>query len=102
MFPEPGGSDDEWDRTLTPEEIRNARISIWALAAFILILALYLPGCVNTPVNLPSAPAKSCPKLAMPPVPQTAHLKIDGDKVEADDGGDMLLRGYVRARSLLR
>lgn len=102
MFPEPNHSDDEWDRELTPAEICNAKISIWALAAFIMVLALYLPGCVSAPVNIPPIPAEPCPKLSMPPVPQTVNLKIDGDKVEADDGGDMLLRGYVRARGLLR
>jgi hypothetical protein len=101
MFPE---SDPEeiLERELTPSDIRNAKISVWALAAFILILALYLPGCVSAPVNLPPPPAASCPKLSMPPVPQKVSLRIDGDKLEADDGGDMLLRGYVRARSLLR
>lgn len=101
MFPE-SDPEENLERELTPSDIRNANISMWALAAFILILALYLPGCVSAPVNLPQIPADSCPKLSMPPVPQQANLKIDGDKVEADDGGDMLLRGYVRARGLLR
>lgn len=98
MFPE-SDPEESLERELTPSDIRNAKISMWALAAFILILALYLPGCVSAPVTIP---ADSCPKLSMPPVPQQANLKIDGDKVEADDGGDMLLRGYVRARGLLR
>lgn len=98
MFPEPGDNND-WERELSPEELINAKISMWALAAFIIVLALYLPGCVNAPLTLPS---KSCPTLVMPPVPQKVNLKIDGDKLEADDGGDMLLRGYVRARYLLR
>lgn len=101
MFPE---SDPEelLEQGLTPEDIRNAKISFWALLAFILLLTLYLPGCVSAPVTLPPLPAKSCPKLVMPSIPQKVYLKIDGDKIEADDGGDMLFRGYVRARYLLR
>lgn len=70
-----------------------------------LIPILLLTGCVNAPVapglKLPEA-SKECPRLVMPPVPQKVYLKIDGEKIEEDDGGDMLLRGYVRARSLLR
>jgi hypothetical protein len=66
---------------------------------------LFLGGCVNAPVapnlKLPET-QKACPTLAMPPVPQKVFLQIDGDKVMSDDGGDMLLRGYVRARYLLK
>lgn len=66
---------------------------------------LLLGGCVNAPVapnlKLPEV-AKECPRLSMPPVPQKVFLQIDGENLKADDGGDMLLRGYVRARSLLK
>ena len=66
---------------------------------------LLLTGCVNAPVapnlKLPE-PVKECPRLSMPPVPQKVYLQIDGDKLMYDDGGELLLRGYVRARSLLR
>jgi hypothetical protein len=66
---------------------------------------LFLSGCVNAPVapnlKLPET-QKACSTLAMPPVPQKVFLQIDGDKVMSDDGGDMLLRGYVRARYLLK
>lgn len=64
---------------------------------------LILSGCVQAPIapNL-KLPEKECPRLNMPAIPQSAHLSIEGDKVTADDGGDMILRGYVRARSLLR
>lgn len=64
-----------------------------------------LGGCVNAPVapnlRIPE-PVKECPRLTMPPVPQKVFLQIDGDKIMSDDGGDMLLRGYVRSRSLLK
>lgn len=102
MFPE-SDPEEHLERELTPSDLLNAKISMWALAAFIIILALYLPGCVSAPIapNL-KLPEQSCSKLDMPAVPQKVFLKIDGDKIEADDGGDMLFRGYVRARYLLR
>ena len=66
---------------------------------------ILLGGCVNAPVapnlRVPE-PVKECPRLTMPPVPQKVFLQIDGDKIMSDDGGDMLLRGYVRSRSLLK
>jgi len=70
-----------------------------------LLPIFFLGGCVNAPVapnlKLPE-PARECPRLTMPPVPQKVFLQIDGENFKADDGGDMLLRGYVRARSLLK
>lgn len=99
MFPEPGDN-DEWDRVLTPAEITNAKISMWALAAFVLILALYLPGCVSAPVapNLKFPEQKACRSVALLPVPEKVTLIIDGSKIEADQGGEQLLRGYVASR----
>jgi hypothetical protein len=64
---------------------------------------LLLSGCVSAPIAPGlKIPDKECPTLRMPAIPQKVNLKIDGDKVQADDGGDMVLRGYVRARSLLK
>lgn len=70
------------------------------------ILPLFiLTGCINAPVapnlKLPEL-KKECPTLVMPAVPQKVLLQIEGDKILSDDGGDMILRGYVRSRSLLR
>lgn len=96
MSPEPSG------RKLTSSQIVDAKISIWALAFFVIVLALYLPGCVSAPVSLPISPAKACAALDLPAVPQKVYLKIDGDKIDADENGELLLRGYVRARYLLR
>jgi hypothetical protein len=66
---------------------------------------LLLSACVSAPIapnlKLPE-PAKECPKLALPSVPNEVHLTIKGDQIEADAGGALLLRGYVRARSLLK
>ena len=69
-------------------------------------LFLSLQGCIQAPIapnlKLPEPPAQECPKLVMPPIPEHVYLKIAGDKVFSDGNGDMLLRGYVRARELLR
>ena len=70
------------------------------------ILPLSLVGCVQAPVapnlKLPELPPKQCEHLFMKPVPQKVTLIIDGDKITADSGGELLLRGYVRARELLK
>lgn len=75
------------------------------LVFFVLLLIFILLqfGCVSAPVapNL-KLPEVSCPKLDLPPVPQKATLQIEGDKLFADEGGEQLLRGYVRSRQLLR
>jgi len=57
---------------------------------------------VQVAPNLRIPEAKSCPTLIMPPIGTDCLLDIQGDKVTANDCGDTLLRGYVRARSLLR
>ena len=61
---------------------------------------LLLSGCVNAPVKLPEA--QSCPKMELKPVPQKVYLDIQGDKIMYDDGGLLLLRGYVAARAALK
>jgi len=73
----------------------------------ILIVALFsMQGCTKVDkvvdISLPQKPAQSCPKLVMPPIAEDCYLDIKGDTVVANDCGDALLRGYVRARSLLR
>ena len=42
------------------------------------------------------------PTLAMPPIPQDVVLDIKGDKIAANEGGELLLRYYSRARQLLK
>ena len=96
MFPEP--EDDEI--------VRSAFLfGVFLWVAVLTMLAL-LNGCVSAPVapnlKFPEAPAKECPRLVMPPIPDHVFLKVEGDKVFSDDGGDVLLRGYSRARQLLR
>lgn len=67
----------------------------------VILISLLLSGCVSAPVDL-KLPEKKCEHMFMPPVPQKATLIIDGDKVSADSGGELLLRGYVDARNLFR
>ena len=66
--------------------------------------ALLQQGCTNKVADISIAPpqAKTCPSLRMPPVPDDVVLDIRGDKVISNEGGDVILRGYVQARSLLR
>lgn len=56
---------------------------------------LLLSGCISAPIQIPQ---KECKRIALPPVPQSVHLNIEGDKIEADAGGRLLLRGYVQSR----
>jgi len=81
-----------------------------ALAALVILNLVvgFLSGCAQTQVDkvmdisIGQKPAQACPKLIMPPVGEDCLLDIQGDKVTANDCGDTLLRGYVRARSLLK
>lgn len=79
-----------------------------ALFAVVSGVALFLSGCAQTNVDkvvdisVGQKPAITCPKLIMPPIGTDCLLDIQGDKVTANDCGDTLLRGYVRARSLLK
>lgn len=64
---------------------------------------LFLSGCVQAPIapNL-KIPENTCARLDMPPIPQDVVIDIKGDKVTTNEGGDIILRGYARARQLLR
>lgn len=65
-------------------------ILLWAVA---ILLFVSLNGCASP---------QTCPRLIMPPVDKDVVLIIKGDKITANDGGDTMLRGYVRARQLLK
>ena len=72
------------------------------LVVFVIALALAAYAPVQIAPNLKFPEAKACPTLVMPPIGTDCLLDIQGDKVTANDCGDTLLRGYVRARSLLK
>lgn len=72
------------------------------LACF--LIAFFVTGCAPVQVapNLKLPEAKACPTLVMPPIPDDVILDIKGSKVTANKGGETMLYGYVRARSLLK
>lgn len=65
---------------------------------------LLLVGCVSAPIapNLKLPEQKSCPSVALPPIPEHVKLVINGDLVEADQGGEQVLRGYVQSRRIFQ
>lgn len=89
--------DPKWNGRIPPDD-DSTRWSFFGLLSMVFIIILYFTGCVHAPVNIPG----SCPKLKMPPIPQQVNLHINGDLIEADDGGKLLLQGYSRSRALLR
>lgn len=56
---------------------------------------LLMTGCVSAPIQIPQ---RDCKRIVLPPIPQKVFLQIEGDKIISDDGGSLLLRGYVAAR----
>jgi hypothetical protein len=87
-----------------PHEDLLAEFVSLTLAVFVVAGFIFLTGCSPklVDISVPEKPAQSCPKLIMPPVGTDCLLDIQGDKVTANDCGDTLLRGYVRARTLLK
>ena len=72
--------------------------------AFVVAVFLILHGCVNAPVapNLKLPETQSCPKLDIKPLPTDVQLVVHGDKVEADAGGEYVLRSFAACRAALR
>lgn len=78
------------------------------LAAILVLMAvLGLIGCTQHAVKvtapqldqfLPVPQTRTCRPLNLLPLPQKVSLNIDGDTVQADAGGEQLLRGYVLCR----
>ena len=102
----------------SPDDFREedkecAGVATFCFAGCLAVITLLiLIGCAPVQVapnlRLPDIstdknPAKECPKLVMPPVSDDVELDIKGDKiVKLNAGGDVLLRGYARARTLLK
>lgn len=68
------------------------------------ILPLFLFSGCNTTVapNFKLPEAQACRSVALPPVPDKVTLIIDGSHIEADKGGEQLLRGYVASRYIFQ
>lgn len=45
---------------------------------------------------------KPKPTLAMPAIPQDVVIDIHGDRITVNDGGEILLKNYVKARAILK
>lgn len=58
------------------------------------------PTVGSAPRTAPEA--RPCPTLELPPIPDDVVIDIKGDKITANAGGEVILRGYVLARSCLR
>lgn len=103
----------KWD-----EEAAMLRDSLLICALFwaaILTLA-FLSGCTPTVKHDVSSSSVDrvvdriaaldkpvqCRKILLPPVPADVKLDIFGDKIDANAGGEQLLKGYVACRSLYR
>jgi hypothetical protein len=72
--------------------------------------ATLICSCQPALVNLPPIP--DCPKPVLPesvqcpalpdPIPPVVHIAIEPGKVEADAGGEQLLRKYAAARKAIK
>ncbi len=80
----------------------SVSVLLFIACVFFFLFASY--GCSPklADISLNAQKSQSCPRLAMPPVPEDVVLDIKGDKITANAGGEVMLRGYVRARELLR
>lgn len=90
----------------------------FVVAAFLILILAVLAGC--TPTVKHEAPqldqaAEAIKKIVvegckptqrvildMPPLPDKAHISIDGTTLKADEGGIAILRAYVKAREMLK
>lgn len=75
--------------------------------AIYLTTTLNFSGCVILPDLLEQPPRYlDCPKAIkldmLPAVPKTVYIVIDGDRLEADEGGEALLRNYAATRKLIK
>ena len=91
-------------RPLDPYEEMMRGALTFMIIAFMVAVFLILHGCVNAPVapNLKLPETQSCPKLDIKPLPTDVQLVVHGDKVEADAGGEYVLRSFAACRAALR
>lgn len=97
-----------------PDGMLKQTIIIRTLFWLAVLSLVFLPACTPTvehQVTVPLAdkivdkiaalpPPVTCRKLDLPPVPDQVNLKIDGNKIDADEGGSTVLRGYVACKRL--
>jgi len=77
------------------------------------LCVIMLSACVQVAPNLKLPEKVSCPKVEpvtcptipqhkLPPIANEVTIKIRGNQVEADAGGELLIREYAKAQQLLR
>ena len=77
------------------------------------ICVMMLSACVQVAPNLKLPEKVPCPKVEpvacptipqykLPPIANEVTIKIRGNSVEADAGGEQLIREYSKAQRLLR
>lgn len=88
----------------------------WAIvAAAVLVAGCVQVGPKNLPVTspcpklavpppqqCPKITSQQCPRYALPAIADTVTIKIRGTVVEADAGGEQLIREYAHAQKLLQ
>lgn len=79
------------------------------VACLLIILLAVLVGCTPAIQHQVTAPQldeviKAIPKPCQvpPPIPAVVTIAIDGQNVDTDEGGELLLRSYVSTRSCLK
>ena len=96
-----------------PDAMLKQTLIISALFWLAILSLVFLSACTQHKVDVSSSsvdkivdkmsslkPPIQCRKLDLPPVPDRVKLQIDGDKIDADAGGELLLRGYVACRAV--
>ena len=103
-------------RRFDENEVMLLQSIIIAVDFWLTMLSLvFLSGCTQHKVDVSSSSVDrvvdriaaldkpvQCRKILLPPVPQDVRLDIFGDKIDANAGGQQLLRGYVACRSIYR
>jgi len=97
------------------ERMLTEALVISALFWATFLALAFLSGCTQHKVDVSSSsvdkvvdriaalqPPIKCRRLVLAPVPEDVKLDIFGDKIEANAGGEQVLRGYVACRSLYK
>jgi hypothetical protein len=74
-------------------------------ALLLFLMMIGTSSCVYTSFpDLPDiATLQMCPKIELPPaVPSDVYIKIKGDKIEVNEGGEILLRHYTKLRKTIK
>lgn len=85
-----------------PDAMLTQTLFICACFWLAVLGLVMLSACTPTVKLLDLPPPVQCRTLDLPPVPDDVVLDIKGDHITANEGGELLLRYYSRARQLLK